>query len=186
MRSPGTPRPLLTLLAASMLLLGSHASLLAREAGVTTIVVVRHAEKAADSPDDPSLTPAGQKRAEDLAAVLEGARISAIYSTPFKRTHATVEPLAKKLGLTILDRPMTGANRATYAGDLAREVLKQHRGKTVLIVGHSNTVPDIVKAFSHIAVPPLTDMDYDRLFIIEVPAEGPARLFKVRYGEKNP
>lgn len=184
MRSPETSRPLLTLLAASLLLLGSHASLLAREAGTTTVVVVRHAEKATDSPDDPSLTPAGQKRAEDLAAVLDGARVSAIYSTPFKRTHATAEPLARKLGLKILDRPMTAANRASYAGDLAREVLKQQKGKTVLIVGHSNTVPDIVKAFSHIAVPPLTDADYDRLFIVEVPATGPARLFKARYGER--
>ena len=155
--------------------------------GVTTVIVVRHAEKdKTDKTDDPPLSEPGQRRAEALASVLDGAGVSAIYVTPTKRTRATAGPVAKQAGLTLLERPATPASGAGYAVELAREVLEKQKGKTVLIVGHSNTVPDIVKAFSHVAVPELTDADYDRLFIVEVPAEGPARLFKVRYGEANP
>ena len=186
MRSTRTPRPLLALLVVSLFTLHCHASFLGRKADITTVVVVRHAEKGTDSPYDPTLNAAGQRRAEALASALDGAGVSAIYSTQFKRTLATAEPLAKHYGLKVIERPITQANGTSYAGDLARDVLAQQRGKTVVIVGHSNTVPDIVWAFGHIPITPLTDADYDQLFIIEVPGEGPARLFKVRYGEANP
>lgn len=153
--------------------------------GATTVVLVRHAEKATDDPRDPSLSAAGQKRAEALAAVLEAADVKAAYATQFKRTRATAEPLAKRLGLSVVERPVTGA-AAAYARDLAREVLAKQAGKTVLIVGHSNTVPDLVKAFSGAAVAPITDEEYDHLFIVVIPPSGAARLFKTRYGPPGP
>ena len=186
MRAPHGFRPsLLALFAASLLTLGCHGSLFG-SGEVTTVVVVRHAEKGTDSPYDPTLSDAGRRRAEALAAALDGAGVSAIYSTQFKRTLATAEPLAKRFGLKVIERPITQANGPTYGGDLARDVLAQQKGKTVVVVGHSNTVPDIVWAFGHIPITPLTDADYDQLFIVEVPAEGPARLFRTRYGEANP
>ncbi len=153
--------------------------------GATTVVLVRHAEKATDDPRDPSLSAAGQKRAEALAAVLEAADVKAAYSTQFKRTRATAEPLARHLGLSIVERPITG-DASAYARDLAREVLAQQAGKTVLIVGHSNTVPELVKAFSGAAVAPLTEAEYDHLFVVVVPPTGAARLFKTRYGPVSP
>jgi phosphohistidine phosphatase SixA len=150
--------------------------------GATTIVIVRHGEKAADDPRDPTLSIAGQTRAVALATALDGAEVGAIYSTQFKRTRATVEPLAKRFNVPVTARPIGSGDVAIYAAQLARDVLAQDVGKTVAIVGHSNTVPELVKAFSGRAIPSLTDEDYDHLYIIVRPSTGPARLFQTRYG----
>jgi broad specificity phosphatase PhoE len=148
----------------------------------TTIVVVRHAEKSTDDPRDPSLSAAGQERARDLSAVLKDAGITDIYTTQYKRTRQTAEPLAQQSGIAILERPINAANSATYAPDLAREILTRSAGKSVLVVGHSNTVPDIVKSLSGRAVPPITDAEYDHIYIVIIPASGSARLMQVRFG----
>jgi broad specificity phosphatase PhoE len=167
----------LLLLAASPVLRGHDEA----PAGVTTVVIVRHAEKAQDDPKDPTLSPAGQARAEALASALDLAGVAAVYSTQYKRTALTAEPLAKRLGITVTQKPIAGES-ATYAKELAREVLAREKGKTVLVVGHSNTVPDLVQAFSGSTVAPLSDADYDQIFVVVVPGTGPARLFKTRYG----
>lgn len=175
------PLLLVLLLAASPVLRGHDEA----PAGATTIVIVRHAEKAQDDPKDPTLSPAGQARAEALASALDAAGVAAVYSTQYKRTALTAEPLAKRLGLSIVQKPIAG-EAAAYAKELAREVLAKEKGKTVLIVGHSNTVPDLVQAFSGATVAPLSDADYDQIFVVVVPGTGPARLFKTRYGAGAP
>jgi phosphohistidine phosphatase SixA len=151
----------------------------------TTIVIVRHAEKATDDPRDPSLSDAGQARAAALATALEGAEVGAIYATQFKRTRGTGELLAKKSGIGVTVRPIANPDAAAYAEALARDVLAKEAGKTVVIIGHSNTVPELVKAFAGRSVPALTEEDYDRLFIVVRPPSGPARLFQTRYGAAN-
>jgi phosphohistidine phosphatase SixA len=83
----------------------------------TTIVVVRHAEKSMDHPTDPSLSEAGRERARALAAALQGTGVSAIYTTQYKRTRETAQPLADELGISISERPASSA--PTYAADLA-------------------------------------------------------------------
>lgn len=171
------PLLLVLLLAASPALRGHDDA----PAGVTTVVIVRHAEKAQDDPKDPSLSEVGKARAEALASALDSAGVGAVYSTQYKRNVQTVEPLAKRLGLAVTQKPITG-DAAAYAKELAREVLAKEKGKTVLVVGHSNTVADLVQAFSGATVAPLTDADYDQIFIVVVPGSGPARLFKTRYG----
>lgn len=150
--------------------------------GTTTITVVRHAEKSTDDPRDPSLSAAGEERARDLSVALKDAGITDIYITQYKRTRQTAEPLAQRFGISITERPITAANSATYAPDLAREILTGSVGKNVLIVGHSNTVPDIVRALSGSVVPAITDAEYDHIFIVVVPTSGPARLVQVRFG----
>jgi hypothetical protein len=80
---------------------------------------------------------------------------TAAYRSLFSRTQQTAEPLAQATGLTINERPLSGANLATYADDLAREI-RGHRGETVVVVSHSNTVPAIVSAFSGVAAAPST------------------------------
>ena len=158
----------------------------APSAQATTVAVVRHAEKATDDPRDPSLSPAGQERARHLLAVLKNARVSAVYTTQYKRTQQTAEPLARQLALSAVERPVNAANASTYARDLAQEILSTHAGKTVLVVGHSNTVPHIVEALSGNSVQPITESEYDHLFLVVVPASGPASLFQVRYGGAGP
>jgi broad specificity phosphatase PhoE len=155
-------------------------------AGATTVIVVRHAEKGTDDPRDPSLTDAGRARALALRDVLKDASVSAIYSTQYKRTRQTVEPLAAQSALTIIERPVNSANSATYAADIAREVLGANRGKTIVIVGHSNTVPAIVQAFTGVPVKAMEDTEYDHIFIVVIPASGAPRLMNVRFGRPAP
>lgn len=155
-------------------------------AATTTIVVVRHAEKGTDDPRDPSLTVAGQQRALALSSVLKDAGVTAIYTTQYKRNRQTAEPLARQNGISITERPVSGVNTATYAQDLAREILTNSLGKSILVVGHSNTVPDIVKALSGITVPPITDPEYDHIFIVTIPGSGSPRLMQLRFGQPAP
>lgn len=153
--------------------------------GATTIVVVRHAEKSTDDPRDPSISAIGQERARALSAVLKDAGVGAVYATQYKRTSQTAEPLARQLGLSIVERPVNAANSATYAADLARDVLAAAAGKTVLIVGHSNTVPQIVRAFSGSTVLPIDDSVNDHIFVIVVAPGSPAKLFNLRFGRPS-
>ena len=151
-------------------------------AGATTVVVVRHAEKSTDDPRDPSLSAAGQERAVALSDVLKQAGVTDIYVTQYKRTRQTAELLAKQAGISILERPITSANSATYARDLTQEILTRSAGRGVLIVGHSNTVPDIVKSLSGVTVPAITDPEYDHIFVVVIPTSGSPRLMQLRFG----
>lgn len=152
----------------------------------TTVIIVRHAEKGADDPRDPSLTSVGRERAVALREVLKDARVSAIYSTQYKRNKQTVEPLAKQFGLTVIERPVNSTNSNSYPADIAREVLAANQGKTVVVVGHSNTVPQIVQAFSGVPIKAMEDTEYDHIFIVEVPVSGAPRLVNVRFGRPAP
>lgn len=155
-------------------------------ADATTIVVARHAEKAADDPRDPSLSESGRERARALAVLLKDADVAAVYGTQYKRTRETTDPIAQQRGLVFIERPMTAANTATYYAELAREVLAASAGKTVLIVGHSNTVPQIVQAFSGKAIAPMEDREYDHLFVIVVSPGKTPKLFNARFGRATP
>lgn len=140
-------------------------------AGDTIYVVVRHAQKATG--DDPGLTAEGEARAQALAAALADAGVSAIYATPYRRTQATAAPLAARTGIAVT-RYEPGDAVATAASIRAAG----HRG-TVLIVGHSNTVPTLVEAFAGVAVPAMPETDYSRLYAIAVGGDGRARLLRL-------
>lgn len=149
----------------------------------TVIIVVRHAERGTDSPSDPSLTEAGQRRAEALARAAEDAGVTAVYTTQYRRTRDTGAPLAQKLGLRVTALEASAANMASYPSMLREEILSRHRGETVVVVGHSNTVPALVQALSGRAVAPLTEAEYDRFFVVVVPESGQGRVIKARYGQ---
>jgi broad specificity phosphatase PhoE len=128
-----------------------------------TVFLVRHAERAdmekgAPPSDDPDLSNSGRARAEALATLLKDADITAIFITKFKRTAQTAAPLAKAAGLSpvVVD--------GTNAPAIAKEIRAQ-KGN-VLIVGHSNTVPDIIKALGVETIVNIGDKDFDNLFIV--------------------
>jgi broad specificity phosphatase PhoE len=150
-------------------------------AGTTTIILVRHAEKAAEPAADPPLTSAGVARAEALAEMLKGAGVQAIVSTQFQRTRSTAAPAAARLGLTteILDARLPA--RATVDSIFAK-----HRGQTILVVGHSNTVPGIVAALGAMAQPAICDTEYDNVYIVTLPATGAAAVVRAKYGVPTP
>jgi broad specificity phosphatase PhoE len=147
----------------------------------TLVVVVRHAEKATDDPADPSLSEEGLARAQELARVLADTNVSAVYTSQFRRTKQTAEPLAQAAGVVVEERPITAENVATYASDLAREIRDGHAGQTVLVVNHSNTVPDIVTALSGAAAAPIDESEFSRLYTVAIDRKGQARVVAARY-----
>lgn len=150
--------------------------------GSTVLVLVRHAEKAAEPEDDPPLTLEGQQRAQALVGVALEAGVSAIYSTQLARTRQTVEPLARQLGLEVTVRPLAPGQTEAHTQALAAELLARERGRTVLVVGHSNTLPQLARALSGKPVPEMADAEYDRLMVVVVPPSGPAQLLVSRFG----
>lgn len=147
------------------------------------IFLVRHAEKAATPAappapttmmaDDPPLSAAGQARAAKLAALLASAGVKYIFTTEFRRTRETAAPLARQLKLTPV---MAAAKDPTPLLEQVRR-LKDN----VLIVGHSNTVPDLLKRLGikdEITIP---DAEYDNLFIVVRPVTGDPTLIRLRY-----
>lgn len=146
---------------------------------VTTVYLVRHAEKAAQPAADPPLTEAGSKRAEALAQKLSKAGIKTILTSQFQRTKLTAEPLAKQLSITATVIPV--AMSTMNSRELSPEYLKDMSdratsGGNTLIVGHSNTVPELIKALGGDIVPTIDDATYDDLFVVTVYAKGKAKV----------
>jgi broad specificity phosphatase PhoE len=143
---------------------------------MTTFVLVRHAEKTADDPRDPGLTDAGRARAARLAASLADAPLRAIYATAYRRTRDTAGPSAVAHGLQV----------AVYdarepAADFAARLRAAHRAGTVLVVGHSNTVPAIAAALCACPVAPMREDEFDRRIEIRIEPDGLASLSQRRY-----
>ena len=144
-----------------------------------TVLLVRHAEK--DTivvGSDPPLSAAGMLRAQELARVLGDARVAAIYITPSQRNRQTAQPLANRLG-----KPLTVVNAVDSTITLLRT---GHYGQTVLAVGHSNTLPQIVEALSGEKIPPFTEGDYDRLYVLTLTPRRPATVLALHYGAGKP
>jgi broad specificity phosphatase PhoE len=145
----------------------------------TTVVVVRHAEKALGTIEDPPLSPEGEQRSERLALMFgerAGAgHLDAIYVTNTRRTQQTAAPLAARLHLV----PVVLS--ATEPSATAARLLKEHRGGTVLVVGHSNTIPQLIRELSGKQIEPIRDEDYSEIYVLSVPRFGNASLVRMSY-----
>ena len=149
-------------------------------ANSTTVIVIRHAEKATVSEPDPPLSAAGEARAELLARMFGDTpgpgRLDAIYISSALRNRMTAAPLAGRLGITPVVAPTEDPK------GLARRVLRENSGKRVMVIGHVNTVPDIVAALSDRRdIPPLDEKDFGIMYIVTVPRIGHANLLRVAY-----
>ncbi|CAN5524619.1 phosphoglycerate mutase family protein [soil metagenome] len=153
----------------------------AAPAASTTIILVRHAEKAAEPASDPPLTPLGVARAEALVHLVKDAGIRAVVSTQYVRTRSTGAPVAAALAITpeVLDARLSPA--ATRDS-----ILVKHRGQTLLLVGHSNTLPALVEAFGAPRPVEICDAGYDNVFVVTVPASGPASVVHLHFGAPAP
>ena len=140
----------------------------------TTVVVVRHAEKADDG-RDPELSDAGHARAEALARTLRDVPLAAVYTSEFRRTAQTVAPITRGRGIAHQALP------AKDAAGLVRRLRDEHRGKTVLVCGHSNTVPALLEELGIAKPDAIGDDEYDRLYVVTLVAGGP-RVLTLRYG----
>ena len=143
---------------------------------VTTVYVVRHAEKLNTTQDTP-LSPAGEARAQELAHVLQDAGIDAVFVTQWQRTQLTGAPTASAAGVTPVEYPDPVGVVAT--------VMSSHIGEQVLIVGHSNTVDDIVAELGVAGLSDLSEPQFDRLFVVTKHGDT-AHLARLRYGLATP
>jgi broad specificity phosphatase PhoE len=147
----------------------------------TVVLLVRHAEKASDAEDSP-LTEAGTQRAQALVGVAEAANVSAIYTTQFRRNHDTAQPLSERLKVAVTEFPIRDLqNPGDYGKTLARDITEKHAGQTVLIIGHSNTIPLVLEALTGRPAP-VDHAEYGDLFIVTVPPSGSLGLIKAQYG----
>lgn len=152
-------------------------------ASSTVVLLVRHAERAPGTGDVP-ISDAGRARANDLVEISRVAGVQAIVTTQFTRTKQTAEPTATALGIT---PQVIGAQSdvARHASEVA-DAVKQHAGKVVLVVGHSNTIPAIVAALGGHRYPDLCEMEYDRLFTVLIDADGTVRTIRSGFGARTP
>jgi phosphohistidine phosphatase SixA len=152
----------------------------ARGQPVTTVILVRHAEREALSTPDPELSLAGRSRARALVAVAREAGVQAIITTQYVRTAATAEPLAMALGLTPEIVPDTDVR---HANEVAEVIFRKHAGQAVLVVGHGHTIPPIMRALGVTeTLPRLCENQYDLIFVISVARPSPTRVVRARYG----
>ena len=144
---------------------------------VTTVILIRHAEKVIDpNNNDPDLSPAGLARAQELARMFGESGINAIYATQYKRTQESVRPLADRLGLpvSLVDSKKTP--------ELIKQLLSDHRGQTILVAGHNNSVPEIIAALGGPTYPTIPETEYDNLYLVTVYRTGKAKVVKMKYG----
>jgi broad specificity phosphatase PhoE len=150
--------------------------------GSTTIYIVRHAEKDLSDPknQDPELSAEGKLRAADLAEKLKNVKIDAVFSTKYKRTGQTGAAVGRNNGISVQE--FEGQNFKVLS-DLIKTKYKNRR---ILIVGHSNTVLELVEAFG--ATRPLDvlrDDDYDFFFEVKIDNMGKAILNVEQYGKPH-
>ncbi|HKR01815.1 MAG TPA: phosphoglycerate mutase family protein [Pyrinomonadaceae bacterium] len=153
---------------------------------VTTVFLVRHAEKADAPREDPPLSEPGKLRAQELARMLGGTGIKNIYTSQFLRTRQTAEPLAEQLGVTINSLPlsMSKTNPREVSNESIAEIvakINEHAGETALVVGHSNTVPEVIRMLGGDVVPKIDEKVFDDFFVVTVYAKGKARVVQLKY-----
>ncbi|MCW8935548.1 MAG: histidine phosphatase family protein [Gammaproteobacteria bacterium] len=144
---------------------------------ITTIIFVRHADR---DGDNDALTQAGTDRASELLHVAEKAGITAIYHSGANRTRLTVTPLSNALGVAmteIADPQMT-----------IDDIFSNHRGQTVIVAGHSNTVPQMIELAGGPAMPNISHNEYDNLFVLTHGYRWfvSTKLLNLQYGEESP
>lgn len=146
----------------------------------TTVILVRHAEKATNqnAPDVP-LSAQGEQRAECLARVLKDAGIKRIYVSDAKRTQQTAEPLAKALGIKPTVVPAKDTNT------LVRDVF-YGAGGNALVVGHSDTLPLVITRLQAGTVPALGSNEYDGMYVLTVLEGSSTPVVKLRYCAASP
>jgi len=157
----------------------------------TTLFLVRHADVLAGT--NPHLSAAGQARAHELDRVLGGTGIAAIYASEFTRTQETAQPLAASLGLTV---KVLGAGSPAA---IVQDTRTNHPGHTVLVVGHSDTIPEIIGLCGGPQIPAIAPTEFDRLYVltmtqlrkaslqappltVRVPERGISTLLPLKYG----
>lgn len=152
-----------------------------------TVFLIRHAERENEPRQDPPLKLEGVARSQELARLLAAAGIKTIITSQFTRTRQTAEPLASKLGLsaTAISLKLNPSNPRQIAEESTREVVHkilERAGENALVVGHSNSISDVIKMLGGNVVPSIDEQKYNDLFVVTVYAKGKAKVAHLKYG----
>ena len=146
----------------------------------TTFLLVRHAETTG-SGSDPNLSTEGQERTQELIRLLRNVTLDGVYSTNFNRTRQTAEPVAIDQGLTVQTYSPFSLN------PFVDGILVDHYGKTILVVGHSNTTPDLLNVLTGgNNFQDLPETQYDNFYLVTVFEKGRAEVTHLKYGVETP
>lgn len=143
---------------------------------ITTFILVRHAEKADDTPN-PNLSPEGYERSDLLGRMLTEIEFNAVYSTPYIRTVDTVRRIAEQNQIDIIEY------QPGEIETLAADLLEKHQGGYVLIAGHSNTTPGFANALlgREEFTEKFDETDFDNILIVTIPSDGRSNLLHLKY-----
>lgn len=145
---------------------------------LTTVILVRHAEKSSANIEDVPLTDKGYQRASLLADMLADFDISAIYVTQWQRTRLTAQPLSEQSGMPVTVNVITDA--AEHSRELASMLRKpEYAGKTVVCVEHSNTIPMILSELGSSDFN--SDVEYNQMFVVTLSHSSKPKLLILRY-----
>lgn len=147
------------------------------ESEVIKVILIRHAERVNSGTQDPHLNAKGLARAKSLVRIMGGAEIKAIYTSHFTRAKETARPLANHLGIAPVE--------IDEAADLKTDILENHSGKTVLVVGHSNTVPELIGLLGSTNVPVIEETEFDKLFVLTTFGPEASSSIQLRYGDPS-
>lgn len=162
-------------------------SVLSPPGTTTTVILVRHAERAKEHGES-ALTPAGRQRSQDLAAAIGDKRITAIYSPDRGRNRETVEPLSMHSAVPITLIPEARlSNTRKFADEFVQEILAKHAGGLVVWVGNKSPVGiwggNLKEIYQRLGGTGDSPAKYNDLFIITVPDQGVVKVEKTTYGK---
>jgi len=148
-----------------------------RSATTTVVLLVGPVEKDAATIDDPPLSPEGEQRAQRLARMFGESRgaLSAIYVSQTRVAQQMARPLAERLGLHPVVVP------ANSGKEMASRALHEHEGGTVLLIGTSASVPQLLRSLSDREVSAPKDDEYDSVFVVSIPTFGDTSVLRLRY-----
>jgi phosphohistidine phosphatase SixA len=150
----------------------------------TTVYLIRHAEKASETDEDPDLSARGRARAESLAVQLRDSGVNIIITSDRVRTVETAAPLARLRHIRPIVIPI-GESVERNETRTAEEVLN-HPGATILVVGHNNTIPAIVEKLGGGRIGDICVYEYANLIIMSIPKGKPVQLLIESYGAPDP
>ena len=142
----------------------------------TTFILVRHAEKANDGTSNPPLNEDGKARSVQLANMLANQEVTALYATPFIRTGETLRPIADMKSMEVQSYDPSSK------GEWLTKLAKKHTGGTLVISGHSNTIPGLANALiGNETFSQFDDSDYSNLIIIVADEVGKGKLIRLKF-----
>ena len=152
----------------------------------TTVFLVRHAEKGDAPRENPPLSDAGKTRAQALARLLKSSGVKAIYTSQFLRTMQTAEPIAEQLGLkpTVVSLSPSQSNPREISEQAIREItnkIHERAGEAALVIGHSNSIPAVIKMLGGDMVPTIDEQKFDDLFVVTVYGKEKAKVVHLKY-----